>query len=184
MNELNDNTIKHAASGDKKSFRDLYYYYNPLIWKVVYRMTNGDQENAKRIMQNIFIKVYNALRSFKFNSAFSTWLYRIAYNESMSCLKKWNRRNKIVFEYKDFISKNNNNEYLENKDFVSLILGKLTPEERFLLVSREVNDISFDHLSEITGKSSGALRVTVHRIKENIRKRYSYETGKILSKVI
>jgi len=184
MKELNDITIKQAASGSKKSFKDLYYYYNPFIWKIVYRMSNGDQDNAEQIIQNIFIKVHSTLKSFKFNAAFSTWLYKIAYNESMSYLKKWNKSKKKIIEYKDTISKTRNNDQLENKDFVSFVLSKLSPEERFLLVAREVNDISFDQLSEITGKSSGSLRVTVHRIKKNIRNEYSYETGNILQKVI
>jgi hypothetical protein len=50
MDELNNITIKQAILGNKKSFKDLYYYYNPLIWKIVYRMSNGDQENGRQII--------------------------------------------------------------------------------------------------------------------------------------
>jgi RNA polymerase sigma-70 factor (ECF subfamily) len=60
-----------------------------------------------------------------------------------------------------------------NKDLVEKILASLSTEERFLLVSREIDGIPFDELAEITGKTSGALRVEISRLKQKIKERFS-----------
>jgi len=176
MIEVSDLTLKRVISGDLKAFRMLYNHYASYIWAVIYRMVNGDNDNAEQIMQNIFIKLYKTVHSFKYESAFSTWLYRIVYNESLNFIKN----NKITKErcvsYTDsavpFSQKYNS---YEDKEYVVRILNTLTSEERFLLIAREVNAVSFEELAGICGKTAGALRTMIHRIKENIRKEFEYE---------
>lgn len=184
MQELDDITIKQAAKGNRRAFRKLYDHYSPFVWKVVYRTVNGNQSNAEVITQNIFVKVHSALNTFKFKASFSTWLYRIIYTESMTYLNKIKKVNERLVVYDESIGNGEKGEPYENKDMVSAILRALSPTERFLLIAREVNDIPFEQLVEITGKSSGSLRTMLHRIKENIRKGFDYETGRVLSKAV
>lgn len=181
MNELNDITIKKAANGSKKDFKELYDFYSPFVWKVIFRTVNGDDYDAKQLTQDVFVKMHSVLKSYKFNAAFSTWLYRITYNESMTYLAKKVKLNKRTIEYKDSYNKKEFCDEYENRDMVTAILKTLSPKERFLLVSREINNIPFDELSEIIGKNPGTLRTMLHRIKENLKKGFNYETGKVLS---
>jgi RNA polymerase sigma-70 factor (ECF subfamily) len=172
MEELNDIALKSAISGNMKEFRKLYDHYSSFVWKVLYRTVNGNEDDTKQIMQNVFIKVHRVLRLFKFNAAFSTWLYRITYNEALSYLNRRKKQRKKVVEYDDSIGNTDKIEHYENKDMVTNILNKITPKERFLLVAREVNNVPFEELAEITGQTSGALRTQLHRIKESIKKSF------------
>jgi RNA polymerase sigma-70 factor (ECF subfamily) len=158
MEELNDIALKSAISGNMKEFRKLYDHYSSFVWKVLFRTVNGNEDDAKQIMQNVFIKVHRVMKSFKFRAAFSSWLYRITYNEALSYLKKRKRQREKNVSYDESIGNTVKNEHYENKDMVTNILNKITPKERFLLVAREVNNVPFEELAEITGQTSGALR--------------------------
>lgn len=173
MKELDDFTIKSASNGDKIAFKKLYDHYSPFVWKVVFRTVNGDLDAAQSVMQDVFIKAHRSLKSFRYNAAFSTWLYRIAYNTAMTHLlqrkKAWQNR----VEFNESLEGSNRQENYETHDFVEKILSVLKPDERFLLVAREIDNISFEELAGITEKSSGALRTQIHRIKETIRQGFT-----------
>lgn len=172
MNELDEITIKSAAKGDKKSFKKVYDHYSSFVWKVIFRTVKGDRDAAEKILQDVFIKVYKKLTSFKFSASFSTWLFRITYNETLLYLKKKKKQNERLVPFDDSFGKEEKNVLYENKELVTMILNKLSTNERFLLVSREVNDIPFEDLAQITGQTSGALRTQLHRIKEAIKKHF------------
>lgn len=184
MTELNDITIEKAASGNKRSFRELYDFYSPFVWKVVFRTVNGDMYGATQVTQDVFVKVHRVLHSFKYDASFSTWLYRITFNTCMTYITKKATYNKRTITFDDEINTMEKNNTYEEKNMVHTIFKTLTPEERFLLVSREVNDIPFEELAEITGKNSGAHRTMLHRLKEHIRKGFDYETGRVLSRAV
>ncbi len=181
MKELDDITLQSAAKGKRAAFKQLYDHYSPFVWKVVFRTVNGDTDAAKHITQDVFIRVHKMMKKFRFNAAFSTWLYRITYNESMAYLKSRSKYSNRLVEYDDTQKARDTKDTLEDKDTVEKVLKNVSPDERFLLVAREVNDIPFEELAAVTGKSAGALRTMLHRIKENLRKGFDYETGKILS---
>jgi RNA polymerase sigma-70 factor (ECF subfamily) len=172
--EIKDSIIRQAITGDNKAFEQVYHHYAPFVWKVVFRTASGDTDAATHIVQDTFIKVHSGLRKYRFNSQFSTWLYRIAFTTAMTFLSRrrhwWNR-----FSATDADTLGTQANDGEHTDLIHHILAQLTPEERFLLVAREVNDVPFEELAEITGKSSGSLRVQVLRIKESLRGKYHHE---------
>lgn len=172
MEELNDITLKTAIGGGVKEFRKLYDHYSTFVWKVLFRMVNGNEDNAKQIMQNVFIKVYRVKKSFKFKAAFSTWLYRIAFNEALTYLNKLKREREKKAGHAISIDFSQHGKHYEDKDMVETIFRRITPQERFLLVAREVNNVPFDELATITGQSPGSLRTQLHRIKETIRSKF------------
>ena len=67
MEELNDITIKLAAKKQPEAFRKLYDHYSMFVWKVVFRTVNGGKEAATQIMQDVFVKTYLSLKSYRFN---------------------------------------------------------------------------------------------------------------------
>ncbi len=174
MNEIDNSVIMSAARGNQKSFKALYDHYSGFVWALVYRAANGDIETAKHIMQDVFIKVDRSLKKFRFQSGFSTWLFRITYTTAGSHLKKRSLFNRRHEELSDRTA-DKMPVASEDKMFLQNILKSLPPEDRFLLVAREVNDIPFEELAHITGKSPGALRTRLHRLKENLRKGYNDE---------
>jgi RNA polymerase sigma-70 factor (ECF subfamily) len=179
MTEIDDITLRQAIRGRPAAFRRVYEYYAPFLWKVIYRTVGGDQDCAREILQTSFIRIWKSLKSFSRGSAFSTWTYRIAYNACQSFLarrkKEWDRS----AEYLDNIPGESNQDSGDLAREVEDLLGRLSPQERFVLTAHEVGGMAFDEIAQITGKSAGALRVQVHRMKERIRKEVVHEPARV-----
>lgn len=175
MNELDHSLLKRASRGSRESQRALYEHYAPMVWNVVFRTVNGDAHAAADVTQEVFYRVLRSLGKFNNNAGFSTWIYRIAFNASMSYLGRRARRRRRETTIDENGSGMGRDAGAGSRAEVREILGRLSPEERFLLVAREVEDLSFEQLAGITGKSAGALRTSLHRLKERIRKEERYE---------
>lgn len=168
MEELDNITIHRAVKGDKSAFRALYNQYAPFIWRIILKMTR-DQDTAGELMQDTFINVHRSLKKFKSESRLSTWVYRIAFNTVLTWSKRQSRF-KLHSQYLDeTVAGKYNSDIYETKELVEKVMSGLSVEDRFLLVAREVDGLSFEELSSITGDKSGALRTRLHRMKENIR---------------
>jgi len=172
MNELNTISIHKAKRGDQKAFKELYDHYLPFVWNIIYRTAGNDMNAAHDIIQEIFTNVYKALPKFKGNSALSTWIYRIAYNGVAAYYSK-QKRFYPVHQSRESQNPHGQTDAYEIKEMVSMVLGSLSAEERFLLTAREVNGLSFEEMAQITGKNEGALRTQLHRLKSDIRRRFS-----------
>ncbi len=175
MNELNDFTIKQASRGDASAFRKLYDHYAPYVWRVAYKTANGDEDAAKQIVQDTFIRVHKALKKFSFSSAFSTWLYRIAFNVAQSFFAANHRRREKMTEYAEQVARTPRTSGAGAKETAHRLLALLSPRDRFLIIAREVDRRPFDELATITGQSAGALRVHLHRLRESLRKEFDNE---------
>jgi RNA polymerase sigma-70 factor, ECF subfamily len=167
MKEIDEVTIRLAAKKDANAFKRLYDYYAGFVWKVIFRTVNGDREAAREVVQETFIKVYSSLRSFSFKSALSTWIYRIAFNTANTYAMK-HRRTASAVDVETLARGGGANTY-ENEEMVRIILHALSPEERFLLTSREVEGITFDELAEVLGRRAESLRTQMSRMKEKLR---------------
>lgn len=174
MQELDTFTVKQAAKGNRHAFKKLYEHYAPFLWKVLFPMAERDMTTARELLQDSFIKVNDTLKQFKGNSALSTWLYRVAYTTAMMHHRKKHRHYSFS-TYEDTVKSPDRTDTFDNKQLARKILAQLSPDDRFLLVAREVDGISFDELATITSQSSGALRTRMHRLKETIRKMFPSE---------
>jgi RNA polymerase sigma factor (sigma-70 family) len=168
MIELDADTIRAAAAGERRGFRLFYDHYAPGIWRVAVRTLGGDSALAAQVTQDVFVRAHANLNKFKYQSAVSTWLYRIAWNRCMSLAarkRSWWLR---VVEPVDIAGPDESGR-AENRDLARRILAALEPDERFLLVAREVDGMPFEELAKMTGTASGALRTRLSRIKQRIR---------------
>ena len=170
MKEIDEITIRLAAKRDANAFRRIYDYYSGFVWKVIFRTANGDKEAAREIVQETFIRVYTSLKSFAFKSALSTWIYRIAFNAANTYMAKVKHR--ISGVDVETVSHSTTANAYENEEMVKIVLSVLSPEERFLLTSREAEGIPFEELAAIMGRSSESLRTQVSRMKEKLREMF------------
>lgn len=170
MIELDKLTTQRAIKGDKKAFKALYDFYAPYVWRVLIKMC-ANEEVACELLQDTFIGVHKALKNFKSESAFSTWIYRIAFNAAMLHFKKQKLLNRHD-TYHDTIESKAYSNY-ETKELIEKVMAELTQEERFILTAKEIDGMSFDELAEITGIASGTLRTRLHRLKEKIKSRFA-----------
>src|SRR5437899_4004589 len=128
--------VKLAKNGDLEAYDELVRRYQERVYATIYHMT-ANHEDANDLAQETFIKAYQALKSFKGDSSFYTWVYRIAVNKTINFLKQ--RKNKIHLSLNDL---DFNAEH--DPDLVALVSDK--PPRR------DVN------LIELQKKLNGAMR--------------------------
>jgi RNA polymerase sigma-70 factor (ECF subfamily) len=156
--------------GNERGFKKIYDYYAPFVWRISLRSL-ANEIDAETVLYSVFMVVYKSIKNFRFESAFSTWLYRITLNETIKFINKKKKRRETALD--ENIEVKSGESRISEKDFVKKILDSLSVDERFLLVGKEVDGLSFEELSVITGKSSGALRVEISRLKQKIRENFN-----------
>jgi RNA polymerase sigma-70 factor (ECF subfamily) len=175
MNEIDPKKIEAAQRRAPGAFKAVFDHYGPMVWRLVVRTTGNDKDLSEEIAQEVFVKMFRSLSSFKGQSAFSTWLHRIAFTTTMSSLSKQHRERKrfVVYDEERVAAQA---PPADLRKEVEQLLADLSPEERFLLVAREVDGLSYEDLAAVSGSSAGALRTRLHRLKETIRQGEKYES--------
>ncbi|MFH1715478.1 MAG: RNA polymerase sigma factor [Elusimicrobiota bacterium] len=171
--------INRFLKGDKESFNSLVKLHKNRVFNTVFSIT-GAGDIADDVTQDVFIKVYRELSKFKGNSAFTSWLYRIAVNASLDEMRKRKRR---IYDSLDeegainlpkaLIEKGNPAEGMEREE-VSIILQKalnrLPEKYRTVLVLKEIDGLSYDDIGNIMKISVNKVKVWIFRAREKFRK--------------
>ena len=168
------NIIQLQKSGEyHQAFNAIVDSYSErLYWHV--RRFVCSHEDTNDLIQDIFIKIWNALPSFKGDSQIYTWLYRIATNETLTFL----RRQKII----SFIELDSPTEKMiqkiENDPFWSgdvlqrelhKAIQRLPQKQRIVFNMRYFDNMKYEDIAEITGTSTGALKASYHHAYNKIR---------------
>lgn len=163
MNNNEHQLIKDLQSPERKNqafSKLLDVYQEGLYWHI--RKIVITHDNANDVLQNTFIRVYRGIESFKGNSSLQTWMFRIAYNESLRFLEK----NKIQNDVSSNIEKN----YLEtltqdihfDGEEIQLklhsIITQLSEKQRLVFQMKYFDDLSFKQISKITDISENTLK--------------------------
>lgn len=173
--------INQVKAGNVRYFAYLVDKYKGMIMTVIYKIIEN-REDAEDITQEVFIKVFKSLEQYKEESEFSTWLYRIAYNTTLSELRKrkisftsmydnWNVVNDSFDDYAE-------EEFSKEERLIALdkAIIKLAPDESFLVSLYYLDKQSIENISEISGISVSNVKVKLYRI----RKKLAVEINKIL----
>ena len=166
--------VKRAQGGDLEAYDELIRRYQERIYATIYHMT-ANHEDANDLAQETFIKAYQALKSFKGDSSFFTWVYRIAVNKTINFLKQ--RKNKTHMSLNDL---DFNAEH--DPDLVALISDKTPRRDVNLIELQEKLNSAMQKLSEIH-----RLVVTLHDVQglshEDISKIMGCNTGTVRSRL-
>lgn len=179
MHEVNNDfeLIKSFLNGDESSFNRLAVKYQEKMYWHARRMT-GNHLDADEIVQEVLIVLYNKLKTFEFKSSLYTWIYTITNTRSINYLKKKTLRNFFSldditnkkFDQKDVID---NLESKQNVDKIEKALQKLPVKQREVFIMRNFDELSYEEISQITGKSVGALKANhfhaLNKIKEIVK---------------
>lgn len=145
--------VRHARGGDIEAFNELVRRHQERVYATVYHMT-ANHEDAHDLAQETFIKAWHALGSFKGESSFFTWLYRIAVNKTLNFLKQ--RRNRAPQ-----MSLNNLDQHAENDpDLVALVSDRTPRRDAALAELQERLNAAMLKLSE-----THRMVVTLHDIQ-------------------
>lgn len=145
--------VRHAQGGDIEAFNELVRRHQERVYAAVYHMT-ANHEDANDLAQETFIKAWHALGSFKGESSFFTWIYRIAVNKTLNFLKQ--RRNRAPQ-----MSLNDLDQHVENDpDLVALVSERTPRRDAGLTELQERLNAAMLRLSE-----THRMVVTLHDIQ-------------------
>lgn len=180
--------VKKAQNNDTKAFEELIKRYEKKIYNLAYRIM-GNREDAKDMLQDTFLQVFRKLSGFKGDSAFSTWLYRIAVNTCL--MKKRKEKNMKTVSMDTPILTMNHDEIkrelsddwsksplasIENEEIRETIQKavKSLPEDyRAVFVLRGVKGMSNQKIAKILDISLPAVKSRLHRARLFLRDRLS-----------
>lgn len=166
--------ITFVRNGQLDCFEVLVRRYEKKIFAYVYRLCNYHRDDALDVVQNVFLKAFENLRSFNRRRQFSSWLYRIAHNEAINLRKRETRRAVVSLEENEFLENvltapANQHELLLKKEtywLVSEVLAELPRKYREVLILRFLEEKSYDEMSSILRKPLNTIATLLNRSKK------------------
>jgi RNA polymerase sigma factor (sigma-70 family) len=172
---MDSKTISKAISGDSEALTLLVNEYKDIAFNLALGIVKN-KEDAKDITQDSFLKVLENITGFRNESKFSTWLYKIVYNQSMRFIQKTNSTNFIDI---DSVKANDFGNYDSTGEdtYVELyqIIDQLEDNDRnivklFYLAGKSIKDIN-----SITGLSISNIKVILHRARKRLHEKLTIE---------
>ena len=171
--------VRSVLRGNVNDFEKLVTAYEKNVYNIALRMV-GDPDDAADMTQETFIKAYRALSSFRGDSKFSSWLYRIASNVCLDFLRSRSRHPQVslstvdeddraTFELPDM--RQNPEEQLMKKlgmEAVRRGLEQLPEQQRQILVLRELGGLSYAELAQTLGLEEGTVKSRIFRARKRL----------------
>lgn len=187
---MDDKTlVLQIKKGNSHAFEFLVSKYQKLVFHMIWKMGISESD-VEDVAQEIFIKIYQQLDSFRMESKLSTWIASVAWRYAVDFLRK----KKVFFtEYDDIVEGQNgslfvvddilsNIELSERRELVSAALTQLSPKDQTLMNLFYLEEFSYNEISEITelplGSVKSALSRARSRLKEKVDRVYDKEFSK------
>lgn len=185
--EMDTDLVRAFQSGNRASFDKLVIRHKDRIFNLCYRFF-GDYQEAEDISQEIFLKAYKSLKSFRFKSSFYTWLYIIAVNTCKNRAKSSEYRNMQKSVQIDNSPQNYGDpglsiqtgskqktplDELETRERTRLIqraIDSLPPEQKTVIILRDINGLTYDEMVNITGNKLGTLKSRLSRARHELKR--------------
>ena len=169
--------VRQCQGGDEEAFRLLVERYQRKVFSIVYRLVRR-RADVEDIAQQVFTKVYFGLRHFDFRCALITWIYKITINECYDYLRKQRVQNVLcVSEITEEQARRLHNNpavqlsperQAEMAQMVSRLLAKVSPEERLLLLMKEVEGYSVQDLARMLAWNENTVKVRLFRARKRL----------------
>ncbi len=172
--------IERFKSGDDIAFNLLVKKYQQRVYWHARRMV-GNHIDADEVVQEVLLVLFKKLKDFQFRSSFYTYLYKIVSTRCLNYIAKQKIKRLFSFDELSNEIKNRSDiaEQIENNEQLEIIdklLKKLPAKQREVFVLRHYDNLTYEEISEITGKSIGGLKANFHhaflKIDEMFRKEY------------
>ncbi len=167
--------IDKSKRGDSTAFALLVSEFQPLVFRLAFRLL-CDEDEAKDMVQETFVKVWLALGQYSRECRFSTWLYKITCNTCYDRLRSLRHspldNNSDFSTSADVASDDNIETLISNNQLKELILrytGELSPMQRMVFMLRDVEELDVVEVQEITGLSADKIKNNLYLARKNIR---------------
>lgn len=166
--------IDKILEGDVSSFASLVNKHKTMAYNLAFRILKS-REDAEEVAQDSFLKAFQSIKDFKRESKFSTWLYRIIYN---NCISKARKKKLDAASYDDEMYEWMEPEEtarvlekmhgLEQKKYVNEALARLPGDDAAVVSLFYMNESSVEEISEVTGLSQSNVKVKLHRARKKL----------------
>lgn len=174
MQDISEDTLKKASEGDVPSFEIIYKAAAGFVYNVAYRVV-GKKEDAEEVTQEVFMTVYHKLKSFRYQSSFKTWVYRIAVNNAINHAKKVSKERNRTVEYDENLTAVQSPDEAraridqeQQEKTVNALLNELSPEQRACMVLRNMQGLSYQEIAESLGINLNTVRSRLKRGRETL----------------
>ena len=178
-----DVLLADLRAGVEQAYETLILRYQQPVFNLCYRLMN-DSSDTSDVVQEVFLKIFRNIRSFRGNSSLKTWIYRIAVNEAYNHRRWFSRhqRQEIGLGADDH-SRVDENTFAdpgrtpfdltldhETRALVEEALAKLNPNFRAAVVLRDIEDLSYEEIADVLDVSLGTVKSRILRGREALRK--------------
>lgn len=169
---LDDALIASCRGGSKQAFNTLVFRYKNRLYTLAVRLL-GDQSEAEDITQETFLRAYEKIEEFRGEALFSTWLYRICYNQCLNCLarRKNDRGKDIAAESHPDSAPAVPDQLLatERQEQVRWAITQLKQELREVIVLYHTASLSYEEIADLLRLPVGTVRSRLHRGREQLK---------------
>ncbi|MBS3818182.1 sigma-70 family RNA polymerase sigma factor [bacterium] len=173
--------VQKTLDGEKRAFEMIVRRYQKPLFNYIQRMV-GNRELALDLTQDIFVKIYSSLDSYRFQYKFRTWMFKIASNSLIDYFRK-KRIDTFSYEQKEKRDSPSTFQIPDDEDSVvktfelsnlrkriEQALEKIPPQMRELFVWRHINEFSYKEIAEIKEMPVGTIKNKVFQAKEMLRR--------------
>lgn len=181
--------VDRVKNGEAEAFSWLIDTYKDMVYTICLRMLTIEVD-AEEAAQDVFVKAFRSIQGFQEKSKFSTWLYRIAYNQCISVIRKKVKMIDLVDEMPEekvnegdingleSISAEERNKYLQ------MAIEALPETDAVVIMLFYYDELTLDEIAEITGLTNGNIRIKLHRSRKKMYRVISESLKSELSSIL
>ncbi|MGE5653993.1 MAG: sigma-70 family RNA polymerase sigma factor [Bacillota bacterium] len=186
MGEINldEQLVSACQNGHWEAFESLVARYERKIYNLAFRLS-GNAEDANDLAQETFVRLYRSIHTFKGQSAFSTWLYRIATNVCLDEIRRRQRHPTMSLDApleteegqmeRDVVDLTQLPEFIyeskELRQLVQRLISELSEDHRTVLILRDFENLSYEEIAEILGCQLGTVKSRLNRARAALKDR-------------
>lgn len=176
----NEELLRRCRENDETALRELLRRHERPVYGLLYRML-GKHEDAEEALADVFVKVWKSAGSFRGDSKFTTWLYRIAGNTARDILRSRKARPEVAVEDEILtqVEMTGSNAVDPEKSAIvasevsriEKAMQSLSEEDRLLITLYHMQELSLEEMAEVTGQNRSNLKVKLFRARQKLRAR-------------
>ncbi len=176
---IDGRVIEACQQGDRAAFQLLFETYKDKVFSIAVYSSGGDRALAEDVTQQIFLKLFTAIRQFRGDSEFTTWLYRLVVN---ACTDEARRRRRFlpwgetVVVSKSSEKKPQEKQYARTEiaEAVQAAIAELKPKFRLPILLKYVEGLSYEEIASVMGCSKGTVASRLNRGHSQLAKRLAH----------
>jgi len=176
---IDGRVIEACQQGDRAAFQLLFETYKDRVFSIAVYSSGGDRAIADDVTQQIFLKLFTAIRQFRGDAEFTTWLYRLVVN---ACLDEKRRRRRLLPWGEEVALRNPGDKKPQEKQYARLevsqavqaAIAELKPKFRLPILLKYIEGLSYEEIANVMGCSKGTVASRLNRGHSQLARRLSH----------